>query len=201
MKNKLTIARALIIFLLVSSCVSQKKSVQNSRQIQNTQSSSAVAAIDQEFIIEEDNLIDESEYEEVLKVSPNPRSNYYQVQKNDTLMLVSYKLYGDYRRWKELYKINKEIIPSDFDLSNVDALYFKDASQLLFQPKGKPYLIKKGDSLSLISDKVYGNWKQWKKIWKNNETQIKGPNLIFAGFTLFYPPKDERSTLAKINLY
>ncbi|PIP94727.1 MAG: hypothetical protein COW78_09545 [Bdellovibrio sp. CG22_combo_CG10-13_8_21_14_all_39_27] len=53
---------------------------------------------------------------------------------------------------------------------------------------GNPYLIKSGDSLSLISKKVYGDWREWPAIHKNNPQQIRDPNLIFAGFTLYYLP-------------
>jgi len=53
---------------------------------------------------------------------------------------------------------------------------------------GNPYLIKSGDSLSLISKKVYGDWREWPAIHKNNPKQIRDPNLIFAGFTLYYLP-------------
>ena len=54
-------------------------------------------------------------------------------------------------------------------------------------PLGDPYLIKTGDSLSLISRKVYGDYKKWDHIYRNNPRQIRDPNLIFAGFTLYYP--------------
>jgi len=203
MKTKFNITHSIFLLLLITSCVSQKKNVQNSRKVQNIESLISETGNEQDFLIENDSLIDESEFEEieVVKESTNPKINYYHVQKNDTLMLVSFKLYGDYRRWKEIYKNNKETIPSDLDLSHVKSLYFLPISKTLFLPEGKPYLIKKGDSLSLISGKVYGDWNRWQEIWKNNETQIKKPNLIFAGFTLFYPSKDGRNTLAQGDLY
>ena len=40
----------------------------------------------------------------------------------------------------------------------------------------------------IISKKKYGTPVRWKSIWDNNKPMIKDPNLIFAGFTLYYIP-------------
>jgi LysM repeat protein len=61
-----------------------------------------------------------------------------------------------------------------------------------WNPAGNPYLIKRGDSLSLISKDVYGTLFKWRKIWDNNKPLIKDPNKIFVGFTIYYLPDDSR---------
>jgi hypothetical protein len=54
---------------------------------------------------------------------------------------------------------------------------------------GESYLIKKGDTLGLISNDVYGTTRKWKKLWENNRQLIKDPNRIYAGFYLYYVPE------------
>ncbi|MCB1073754.1 MAG: hypothetical protein KDK96_11745 [Chlamydiia bacterium] len=48
--------------------------------------------------------------------------------------------------------------------------------------------MKKEDTLGTISDEVYHTPKRWNEIYQNNRPLIKDPNLIFAGFTLYYIP-------------
>ena len=67
--------------------------------------------------------------------------------------------------------------------------FFKLKTESPWPPEGNPYMIKKGDFLTKISQKIYGTSKKWKKIFKRNKLMIKNPNLIFAGFTLFYDSK------------
>ncbi len=43
------------------------------------------------------------------------------------------------------------------------------------------YVVKKGDSLWRIAEKVYGNGFLWKKLFKANQDKIKDPNLIYPG--------------------
>lgn len=46
----------------------------------------------------------------ILTESSNPglgKEDQYHVQKGDTLMIVAFKIYGDYRKWKDLREWNK----------------------------------------------------------------------------------------------
>ena len=49
------------------------------------------------------------------------------------------------------------------------------------------YVVKRGDSLSKISKKVYGDGSRWKEIYKANEDKIKDPRLIYAKQKLRIP--------------
>lgn len=63
----------------------------------------------------------------------------------------------------------------------------KHARQTQSAKKGS-YTIKKGDSLSVIAKKVYGDSSQWKKIYNVNKKTIGGnPNKIGAGKKLVIP--------------
>lgn len=49
------------------------------------------------------------------------------------------------------------------------------------------YTVVKGDSLSKIAKRVYGDAQQWRKIFEANTDQIKNPDLIHPGQTLKIP--------------
>jgi nucleoid-associated protein YgaU len=116
----------------------------------------------------------------------------YVVQKDETLMWVAYKLYGDYRKWRELVALNRDVLGNSSELSEgLKLKYNVTSGAVVTNARGEPYLINWGDTLAKISQKVYETTKRWKDIWKNNKSMIKNPNIIFAGFTLYYIPKSE----------
>jgi len=49
------------------------------------------------------------------------------------------------------------------------------------------YEVKKGDSLSKIAKRTYGNASSWKKIFEANKDVIKDPDKIFPGQKLKLP--------------
>jgi nucleoid-associated protein YgaU len=54
-------------------------------------------------------------------------------------------------------------------------------------PAGQRYTVVKGDSLSKIAKRVYGDAQQWRKIYEANRDQIKNPDLIYPGQTFTIP--------------
>jgi len=111
----------------------------------------------------------------------------YTVQKNETLMLIAFKLYGDYEKWKELANYNQGALNGSTNLKQGMVLkYNAPAEEFVWNPAGLPYLIRTGDTLGKISGSVYNDQKKWKLIWNNNKPLIKDPNKIFAGFTIYY---------------
>jgi len=111
----------------------------------------------------------------------------YVIEKGDTLMIVAFKLLGDYTKWKTIMDHNPGI---SYGKLPVGKKLKYPAPEIAFKwaPHGSPYLILLGDSLSRISGKVYGKPARWHEIHENNKPMIKNPNLIFAGFTLYYLP-------------
>ncbi len=120
------------------------------------------------------------------KESKKSEIGKYVVQKNETLMMISFKLYGDYSKWRTLAKRNKKVVKNGIVLAGKTIKYKKPSQEFSWQPQGNPYLIKSGDTLGKISNDVYGSQKKWKKIWDNNRPLIKDPNRIFSGFTIYY---------------
>lgn len=109
----------------------------------------------------------------------------YKVKKGETLMQIAFALYGDISMWKDLKARNK--VSSNTGLkANLELKYKAPAQPFVWNPNGKPYLIKNGETLGTISNAVYSTPKKWKTIWENNKPMIKNPNVIYAGFTLYY---------------
>lgn len=57
----------------------------------------------------------------------------------------------------------------------------------LSEEKTRTYVVKKGDTLSGIAKKFYGNALRWKKIYEANKSKIKKPHLITPGLVLLIP--------------
>lgn len=113
----------------------------------------------------------------------------YRVQDNrETLMLISFKIYGDYTRWKELALLNRDMFDDRYIVKKGMMLKFRmPDSPFEWEKNGDPYLVTRGDTLTKISEKVYHTFRRWKKIFENNRPLIRDPNRIFAGFTIYTP--------------
>lgn len=111
----------------------------------------------------------------------------YRVKKGETLMQIAFKLYGDISRWKDLRKLNGDKLSSNSSLkANLSLKYEEPETPFVWNPVGTPYMIQQGETLGIISNNVYQTPKKWKAIWENNKPLIKNPNIIFAGFTIYY---------------
>lgn len=51
----------------------------------------------------------------------------------------------------------------------------------------KMYVVKKGDSLSQIAKREYGDANKWRRIFEANKDKIKDPDLIHPGQELKIP--------------
>lgn len=110
----------------------------------------------------------------------------YKVKKGETLMQIAFKLYGDISKWKDIKNMNAGIGNNTALRSNMELKYRAPETPFVWNPAGTPYLIKNGETLGTISNTVYSTPKKWKSIWENNKPLIKNPNVIYAGFTLYY---------------
>lgn len=118
----------------------------------------------------------------------------YVVQKGDTLMMIAFKIYGDYGMWKEIKKLNHNVqhISEGMVLS-----YHLPSAPFGWEPVGIPYLIKRGDTLGTISFDLYRTSKKWHSLYEHNKPLIKDPNLIFAGFTIYYQAERDLASKAE----
>jgi nucleoid-associated protein YgaU len=54
-------------------------------------------------------------------------------------------------------------------------------------PEPRTYTVAKGDSLSKIAKKVYGDANKWKRIFEANRDTVKNPDVIHPGQVLKIP--------------
>ena len=52
---------------------------------------------------------------------------------------------------------------------------------------GRSYVVVKGDSLSKIAKREYGDAQQWRRIYEANRDIVKDPDLIYPGQMLRLP--------------
>ena len=73
------------------------------------------------------------------------------------------------------------------DFSNVKAGGSSTAPAPAKAAELRTYTVAAGDSLSKIAKSVYGDAKQWKRIFEANKDQIENPDLIHPGQVLKIP--------------
>ena len=56
-------------------------------------------------------------------------------------------------------------------------------------PKVETYTVEKGDSLSKIAKRIYGDANKWHAIFEANRDRIEDPDLIQPGWILKLPPQ------------
>lgn len=121
--------------------------------------------------------------------SKGGRTEKYKVKRGDTLMKIAYSKYGNVYRWRDIYEANRDVI-KDYNLIYVGSiLTIHGVTYLVIERNGEPYLIRTGDTLKSISQKLYGTPDKWRELWNNNQQLVRNPRQIFKGFTLYYDPK------------
>lgn len=123
---------------------------------------------------------------------PGTRTNAYTVKPGDTLMKISFDHYGDVYKWRQILQDNKNLISNYKSLEPGTVLTVRGEQFVVIERNGKPYLIRKNETLTKISKNLYGSKQYWKSLWDNNRQLIKDPNKIYAGFTLYYLDLDQQ---------
>ena len=123
--------------------------------------------------------------------APTGDESFYTVEKGDTFMLIAYKLYGDYSQWKSIQNLNPEISPAEGLKEGTQIKIIQPTEAFSWQKQGNPYLIKRNDTLRKISYSIYNTASYWDHLYEHNKPLIKDPNIIFAGFTIFYLNAEE----------
>ncbi len=203
----------LAVMTSLVACSNNRKKAKDANQV--AESSSATLTDDADFIVDsedEDLLLADDMSSENLDLTPQPAEpasdplladsfepvqaaapmiestgnmGSYTVEAGDTLMLVAFKIYGDYRKWREIARMNPSVNGERLMAGTV-LTYDMPMQRFEWNPRGLPYLVKRGDTLGTISNDKYGTTKRWREIYENNQPMIRDPNLIFAGFTLYY---------------
>jgi nucleoid-associated protein YgaU len=73
------------------------------------------------------------------------------------------------------------------DFSNVQSGSSTAAKPAAQVETAKTYTVKSGDSLWAISEQIYGNGNDWRRIYEANKDRIKDPDVIQPGWVLNIP--------------
>ena len=74
------------------------------------------------------------------------------------------------------------------DFANVESGSSSTAPAVRTAPASpRSYTVQKGDTLSSIAKRYYGDANQWRKIYEANREFIKNPDLIYPGQTFVIP--------------
>ena len=75
----------------------------------------------------------------------NQVNTYEVIGKHETLMLVAYKIYGDYSLWRSIADLNPGVLRGSYDLHPGMLLkYYVPQEGYSFIPEGNPFLVRKG---------------------------------------------------------
>ena len=71
------------------------------------------------------------------KIETTGEFDHYQVAKGETLMLIAFKIYGDYMQWKKLYRLNQDQLKGRTTISvGMQLKYEKPAEAFVWNPEG-----------------------------------------------------------------
>jgi len=140
-----------------------------------------------ELVEEEEVVIFEGPRREIVSKVTIRELGDYRIQKGDTLLYISFKIYGDYRKWRQILAVNPELDANNL-MAGTSVKYEIPMEEFSYDPQGVAHLITRGETLGKISMLHYGTSRRWQDIHRNNRDMILDPNLIFAGFTLYYIP-------------
>lgn len=122
------------------------------------------------------------------------KDNIYKARSGDFLKLISYKIYGDSKYWKDIYEWNKDKLGSriKYTIRPDDKIKYKNNSEFPVHKwfaRGEVYRIRRGDSLSTISSRVYETKKYQKCLKQNNPILVRNVDSLDAGLFLYYLEK------------
>jgi LysM repeat protein len=79
---------------------------------------------------------------------------------------------------------------------HTDAVIRHDQPATSRYPAIRRYTVRRGDTLSSIAQRFYGNAADWQQLYQANRSVVRNPNLIFAGEVLNVPDHLTASTAA-----
>lgn len=117
----------------------------------------------------------------------------YIVRRGDTLWRIAQRLTGDGRNWHELFERNNRAAAIGIGEPIADPHRIRPGQHILVPPSQTganviEYHVARGESLSRIAARVYGDPRLWRQIQRDNADQIANPALIHPGQVLLLRP-------------
>lgn len=127
-----------------------------------------------------------------------PRASHYMVRPGDTLKTIAEAQLGSTSRWRELYDLNRDKVPSPSLLRPGLSLRLPGAGAA---PGGRvharrpsvasaqaiTHVVQAGESLSLLARRYLGSASRWREIYYLNSHKIANAHWIYPGQHLAIP--------------
>lgn len=116
-----------------------------------------------------------------------PRNIMYTVKRGDHLWGISAMPdhFNDGAKWMRIYSVNREKI------NDPDLIYPQQQFLIPLELEQGQYLVKHGDYLAKISEQIYGDPFQWRKLYEANKELIPSPDMLYNNTILQVPGRDK----------
>jgi nucleoid-associated protein YgaU len=105
------------------------------------------------------------------------------------LLLILFLLFNFVCKKDTLLTEKKEVTPAvNEEQKEVKKEEKKDTANDVKNNKNE-YVVKQYDTLSKISEEIYGDFRFWKDIYNANKDNIKNPKIIYPGQVFKIPEK------------
>ena len=121
----------------------------------------------------------------------------YTVRRGDTLWGIARRLTGDGRNWPQLLSGHYRAVEVGLAVASriADPARIRPGQNILvpLSPaagfRAVEYHVARGESLSGIALRIYGDAQMWRAIYRDNERQLPNPDLIQPGQVLILRPR------------
>lgn len=118
----------------------------------------------------------------------------YTVHSGDTLAWIAEDWFGDASKWQLITEMNPGLDPNHLRVGQKIKLPPRDSARATPTPAASAgtdrntYVVRSGDTLSVIAQKMYGKASAWERIYDANRSAIGGnPDALKVGMKLTIP--------------
>jgi len=112
------------------------------------------------------------------------------VQSGQTLSSLAQRYLGSSSRWRDLFDANRDLIDSPRELAPGMKLKIPVTSREQPANQSAVYVVRSGDSLSGIANRVFGDRERWNEIYQANRDVLKDPDALAVGTRLKLPASE-----------
>jgi len=138
-------------------------------------------------------LANHPDFEPVTSDAP-PRqavaANVIVVQEGETLSSIAERYLGSSGRWRALFEANQHQISAPNQITPGMELELPLTPRSEPGPQKATYVVRSGDSLSGIANRVFGDRSRWDEIYRANRDVLDDPDTLPVGTKLTLPPSE-----------